>query len=316
MVIILSKITSIFLIMAAGFAVNRAKIIPSGATKFFVDLLLMITTPCMILSSVTSKEFNSDTARSTAEVLACGVLFFSVTFIAGYFLCKKIIRVKPAEDLGVYVMAVSTVNSGFMGFPITNAIFGGDILYLMILQNICLTLYMYSAGPFVFNLNAGSGKFDLKRLFKTFCNPSTIISIVSIVMLFAGLHLPSMLFDSVTLIGDVTVPLSMLVVGMQLGESNIGRIIKNKHLVIVSALKMFTLPLLLFLTVNWLPISDDVKVTTIFAASFPTAVVVSALAVMENKNSLLAAESIALTTLISVASIPVCALVLTGFYGV
>ena len=79
---------------------------------------------------------------------------------------------------------------------------------------------------------------------------------------------------------------------------------------------MFTLPLLLFLTVNWLPISDDVKVTTIFAASFPTAVVVSALAVMENKNSLLAAESIALTTLISVASIPVCALVLTGFYGV
>ncbi|MFR9010979.1 MAG: hypothetical protein ACLVI4_07715 [Anaerovoracaceae bacterium] len=75
--------------MAAGFAVNRAKIIPSGATKFFVDLLLMITTPCMILSSVTSKEFNSDTARSTAEVLTCGVLFFSVTFIAGYFLCKK-----------------------------------------------------------------------------------------------------------------------------------------------------------------------------------------------------------------------------------
>ena len=50
-------------------------------------------------------------------------------------------------------------------------------------------------------------------------------------MLFAGLHLPSMLFDSVTLIGDVTVPLSMLVVGMQLGESNIGRIIKNLSLI-------------------------------------------------------------------------------------
>lgn len=316
MAIILSKITSIFLIMAVGFVINRLKVIPSSATKFFVDLLLLVTTPCMILSSVTSKEFNDDTARATIEVFMCGIGFFAVSFIVGYFLCKKIIKVSPKEDLGVYIMAFSTVNNGFMGFPITNAIFGSDILYLMILQNICLTLYMYSAGPFIFNINSGSGKFNIKRLLKTFCNPSTIVSVISIIMLFAGLHLPGLIFDSVTLIGDVTVPLSMLVVGMQLGESNIKRIIKNKQLVIESVIKMFALPLIMFLVVNWLPVSTDVKITTIFAAAFPTAVVTSALAVMENKNSLLAAESIAFTTLISVASIPVFALFLTGFYNV
>lgn len=315
MAIILSKITSIFLIMAVGFVINRAKVIPSSATKFFVDLLLLITTPCMILSSVTSKEFNSDTAKSTAEIFVGGVCFFALTFIVGYFICKKILKVAPKEDLGVFIMCFSTVNNGFMGFPITNAIFGGNILYLMILHNICLTLYMYSAGPFIFNINGGQGEFNLKRLLKTFCNPSTIVSIVSIVMLFAGLHLPSMLFDSVTLVGDVTVPLSMLVVGMQLGESNIGRIVKNKNLVIMSVLKMFMVPLLVFLIVNWLPITTDVKIALVFASAFPTAVVTSAIAVMENKNSLLAAESIAFTTLISVASIPVCALLLTGFYG-
>lgn len=316
MTIILSKIISIFLIMAVGFAINRLKVIPSSATKFFVDLLLMVTTPCMILSSVTSKEFNSDTARATVEIFICGIGFFTVSFIVGWFLCKKIIKVSPKEDLGVYIMAFSTVNNGFMGFPITNAIFGGDILYLMILQNICLTLYMYSAGPFVFNINSGNGKFNIKRLLKTFCNPSTIVSVISILMLFAGFHLPGLIFDSVTLIGDVTVPLSMLVVGMQLGESNIKRIIKNKQLVANSLIKMFALPVIIFLAVNWLPVSTDVKITTIFAAAFPTAVVTSALAVMENKNSLLAAESIAFTTLISVASIPVFALFLTGFYNV
>ncbi len=316
MAVILSKTTSIFLIMAAGFVINRAKIIPGSATKFFVDLLVMITTPCMILSSVTSREFSSDTARVTAEVFACGVGLFAITFITGYFLCKKILRVKPSEDLGVYIMIFSTVNNGFMGFPITNAIFGNDILYLMILNNICLTLYMYSAGPFIFNISSGKGSFNARRLLKTFCNPSTIVSIVSVIMLFIGIRLPSLLFDSVTLIGDVTVPLSMLVVGMQLGESNMGRIIKNKSLTIMSVLKMFLLPMLIFVIVNWLPLSTEVKVTIIFAAAFPAAVIVSALALMEDKNSLLAAEGIALTTLISVASIPLCALFLTGFYGI
>ena len=134
-------------------------------------------------------------------------------------------------------------------------------------------------------------------------------------MLFAGLHLPKLIFDSVELVGDITVPLSMLVVGMQLGESNIERIIKNKSLVLMSILKMTVVPALVFLLVNWLPLTDEVKVTAVFAAAFPTAVVTSALALMEKKNSLLSAESIALTTLISVGVIPVTALLLSAYYG-
>ena len=134
-------------------------------------------------------------------------------------------------------------------------------------------------------------------------------------MLFAGLHLPKLIFDSVELVGDITVPLSMLVVGMQLGESNIGRIIKNKSLVLMSILKMTVVPALVFLLVNWLPLTDEVKVTAVFAAASPTAVVTSALALMEKKNSLLSAEAIALTTLISVGVIPVTALLLSAYYG-
>ncbi len=315
MTIILSKITSIFLIMAVGFFLNRGKVISSDGTKFFVDLLLLVTTPCMILSSVTSKEFNSDTVVSTVEMFICGIGFFAITFALGYFLCKKVLRVSPKEDLGVYILAFSTVNNGFMGFPITNAIFGGNILYLMILHNICLTVYMYSAGPFILSLNHSQGKFDLKRLLKTFKNPSTIMSFVSIAMLIAGIHLPTTIGESVSLIGDVTVPLSMLVVGMQLGDSNIMRIIKNKGLLIMSLLKMLFIPIIVFLLLNWLPISTYVKVAAIFASAFPSAVVTSAITAMENKNSLLAAEIIALTTLISVAVIPICALFLTGYYG-
>lgn len=102
---------------------------------------------------------------------------------------------------------------------------------------------------------------------------------------------------------------------MQLGESNIGRIIKNKSLVLMSILKMTVVPALVFLLVNWLPLTDEVKVTAVFAAAFPTAVVTSALALMEKKNSLLSAEAIALTTLISVGVIPVTALLLSAYYG-
>ena len=79
--------------MAVGFFLNKLKVLPSEATKYFVDLLLMVTTPCMILASITSKEFNPETAASTLQIFICGISFFAVSFLLGWFLCKKILKV-------------------------------------------------------------------------------------------------------------------------------------------------------------------------------------------------------------------------------
>ena len=134
-------------------------------------------------------------------------------------------------------------------------------------------------------------------------------------MLVLGLKLPNMINETVSLIGDITVPLSMMVVGMQLGDSNIGRIARNKDLLILSLVKMFAVPVIIFFIMDMLPVEDTVKTAIVFASAFPTAVVTSAIAMMEKKNSLLSAEIIALTTLISLACIPVCAVFLHSYYG-
>ena len=305
MTTILSNVLSIFLIIAAGFAASKAGIIKKEADKHFVTLIMSITMPCMIITSI----------MATAEAFILGTLFFVFTFILGYLICKKVLKVSPKEDLGVYVLAFSSINNGFMGFPITQAIFGNDILYFMILHNIMLNLYLYSAGPFILNMNSEKGKFNIKYFLKTLCNPSTAVSAVSIVMLFSGLHLPPLAFDTLDLIGSITVPLSMLLVGVQLADSNIARIIKNRHLLAVSVIKMISVPILTFLAINWLPVDTYVKIAIIFGGAFPTAVITSAITAIEGKNSLLAAETVALTTLLSIAVIPAAALLLTSYYG-
>ena len=78
---------------------------------------------------------------------------------------------------------------------------------------------------------------------------------------------------------------------------------------------MITVAVLTFLAVYWLPVDKGVLVAIIFGGAFPTAVITSAIAAIEGKNSLLAAEIVALTTLISIAVIPATALLLTSYYG-
>ena len=142
-----------------------------------------------------------------------------------------------------------------------------------------------------------------------------IAAVVSIAMLFAGLKLPTVIFDCVDMIGDATTPLSMLIVGMQLGECDFGEVLKNRKLLGISFLKMLLLPVLTFLMVNWLPFDVSVKACLIFAASFPVAVAVVPIASEQNRDSLVTAEMVAITTLISLAVIPAVATFLLEYYG-
>ena len=314
--LIVGKVVSIFLIIAVGFGANKIGILPTESKKYVVDLLILITTPCVVFTSIASKELTEDTVAMTLETIGIAICLHIFCVISGYFLFKKIIKVKPEEDLSSYIFAFGSFNSGFMGFPITLALFGKDILYLMVMLNSMLCLYMYTFGPMILKIGSGEKKrTDVRMLLSSLKNPNTVMTLLGLFMLFTGLHLPSVIFDCMDTLGDATVPLSLLIVGMQLGESDLKGILKNKSLVISSLLKVCLLPAVVFLLVNWLPIADSIKLTVVFSAAFPAAVAIVPVATIENRDAGVLAESVALTTAMSIASIPICAVLLTGYFG-
>ena len=315
MSLILGKILSIFLIIGIGFAANKAGIMPMSSNKYLVGPLIKVTCPCMIISSITSNELHDDTLSLSLQTLFGAAVFFVIYAILGWIVSAKLVKVDPAENIGVYTFSFGSVNSGFIGFPITLALFGSGLLYLMVIQNVVLGLYLYTFGIMLVNIGTSGGKPDFKGFVNSFKNINTIASVVSIVMLFMGLKLPSIIFDCVDMIGGATTPLSMLIVGMQLGDCDFRELIKNRKLIGISFIKMLLLPVLTFLMVNWLPFAADVKICLIFAAAFPSAVVTVAIASEQNRDSIIAAEMVAITTLLSIAVIPAAAAFLMWYYG-
>ncbi len=315
MLLIIEKIVSIFLIMALGFIANRVGVLPKEANDFLTNLLIKVITPCMVFASITSKELEDDTVAATIQVFFGALVFFMVAALIGFLLSKYVFRAKP-EQIGIYTFTYGSINSGFMGFPITLALFGSEILYFVVIHNITLTIYLYSIGPAILALCSGEkASFSWKTFFHSFLNINTIASVVSIFMLFTGLHLPDFLFDTVESVSDATVPVSMLLVGMQLGQTNPLKMLANGKMVGLSLIKMLTLPVLTFLAVNWLPLSVSVKVAMVFAAVFPAAVATVPVVTLEGKDSIATAEIVAFTTLVSVATIPIFATLITAYYS-
>ena len=311
--VIISNILPIFFVIAMGFAANRKGILPNEANKYLVDMVMLVTCPCMIISSMLGQEMDPALMTNTILMFAGSAAFFLLFYILAWVFIVKIMKIPAEEDAGVYMIMFATVNNGFIGFPVTYAIFGDEILFYMVIFQIMLIVYVYSAG--VIQVNYGSPRVsDLRGMAKALVNTCTMATLLSVVLLFFGVQLPDILFRTVDLVGSATTPVSMLVVGMQLGNSNFRSVLGNKRLVIMSLVKMITVPALTFFLVNWLPIAASLKIALIFGATFPVSVSVVTISSMEGKNSVLAAEGVALTTLMAMITLPVMALLLNTYY--
>ncbi len=316
MAVVISKIMAVFMIIAVGFGTNRIGILPKEASKYMANILMFLTSPCLILSSITEKELTPETIHSTIELLIGSCLWFIIFTAAGYFLCAKIMKVTPVTDTGVYIFLFASLSNGFMGIPVTMALFDSDVLYLMILHSTVLSVYLYAVGLPIVHVGTPRSKGFSKETFITIIKmPGTFCAVIAIAMLMMNLKFPQVIFDCVEMIGGATTPISMLIVGIQLGGSNIRRIVKNRQLLILSLIKMIMLPIITFILVNWLPLDVNTKVCLVFGAVFPMAVGTVAVTDAEGENALVAAEGVALTTVMSLVIIPLTATLLINYYG-
>jgi len=313
MLTVLIKILGIFAIIVVGYIATKSKIITNDAEPAMVNLLLLITTPCMIFSSIVTRELDSSISGKITIVLIGSLAYFIIMPIICIPISKKIFTRTPREDIGVLMAIMVANNTGFMGFPITKAVFGEHFFFLIVIQNIILNIYLFLIA--VLQMNYGSkSSFDVKHILKSIFSPCIVAAIASMILLFAGIKMPEPILDVTGMLGNVTTPLSMIVVGMRLANSDFKSVIKNRDLITASIFNVILAPIITFLLVHWLPLSNDLKLLFVWAATFPCAVIIAGIAAKEGKNATLASEGIALTTLISLVTLPLIASILTSIY--
>ena len=313
MLTVLIKILGIFAIIVVGYIATKTNIITKESESSMVNLLILITTPCMAFSSIVSKELDSSISEKVILVLLVSLAYFIIMPILVLPL-GKIFTHTPKEDIGVLMAIMVAANAGFMGFPVTKAIFGDHFFFLIVVQNIILNIYLF--GIAVLQMNYGSeSKFDIKSIIKSVMNPCVVVSLIAMVILFTGIKMPEPVMDITGMLGNVTTPLSMIIVGMRLANSKFDSVLKNRDLIIASLFNVLIAPVCAFLMVNWLPfLTDDVKLLIIWASAFPCAVIIAGLAAKEGRNATLVSEGIALTTLLSLITLPIAATILTSLY--
>jgi predicted permease len=310
MTLIFAKIFSVFSISLIGYIANRIRWLPVESTRYLSLLLINIASPCLVVYSMSQQELSPETVSSVVQTAGLMILALAAASMIAFFIVK--LMKTPIEDRSVYQVTLVLPNCGFMGFPLSLAVFGEKGLFLTIIANAVFTLYVYSAGVLML-ISGRSEKLTLKTAVKSMISTPVVSSVAGLLIFALGIRLPDLLAEFLNTVGGITIPLSMIIIGIQLAESRVGEVLNNKHIYETLVLKLAILPAILFGIFMWLPVSPFVLCIVIFAMAMPSAAVIPVLAEVHGVNAKLAAQAVFVTTMFSLASIPIFAVLLNHY---
>lgn len=312
MLVIIGKVMSIFAIMLVGLVAYRVGVAGDDAVKPLTSILMNITCPCLVVYSLYSKEISGSLFGDTLAVMAGVMIFFAFATVVTYIFLK-VSKIGRKEDMGLIMVAVAATNSGFMGFPLVKSLYGSDMLYLMVMGNMMLNVYLMWIEPMILTIGNKSRVTagDMLNAFKT---PLVISLIVGFLMFFFHIRPTGEVDETIRMIGDVTVPLSMMLVGIRLGSVRIKEILSRENIVI-SIFAMIVIPVMVFAILYPIGIiSSDVKIIIAITAALPSAVVAAVVAEQHSDNAILVSEIVSLTTLMSIITVPAAVVLIETLY--
>lgn len=305
MVEIINQILVLFILILVGFIITKLKIIDDQMINSLSGLLLKITLPAFIISSMQLKEMTEEILNTSVFLLEFSIFTYSVAIILALFI-PKLIKA-PKEDAGVYKFMLVFANVGFMAYPVLGAILGKESIFYAAIYNLSFNVLVYTVGIYFLTKH---NKVENDFTWKKFINPGVIAVIIGFSLFILNIKLPYALKESLNLIGNLTTPLSMLIIGGLLTHVEFGSLFKNWRLYFISFIRLVLFPLFVLFTVRMFS-NDEMVVGTIYIiAAMPMGTNGGILAEQYNANAELASQAIFISTLLSIITIPIMVMML------
>ena len=292
----LTTVISIFLLMMVGYGAKKVGVLKAEDVGVVNSILIYLTMPAFIFVYVHKQPLTS----AMIKVPFLGFVMEMVVIGIAYLAARKLKLDRPTT--GALMLVAAFGNTGFLGYPVTNAAFNGDgqaLLTAVLFDEFAMAFVLNSIGVAIAACFAGS-KFrwnSMLEFLKTPLFPATIIALV-----LRNVYVPKIIMDTLWFLAKGTVPLAMLSIGLSLSASSIKRYPAAFSVAFI--LKMALLPLLMYLTLPLIGVTGIVQKVAILSSAMPAAVFTGVVAGKYGANHEFAAGTIFLTTLASVLLIP------------
>ncbi len=292
--------------MIPGFILCKTKKAVANHLSTMSAILIYVCSPCMIVSSFLSLDY------SLTNLLYMG-LFFVVSFIVQLlFLLLVFLVFKKKFHISKYrMLTIGSVlgNCGFFGLPLIKALLpqNPEVACYSSIYVISMNLLVFTAG--IYCLTQDKKYISIKA---AVMNPTffSILVAIPLYIFSASTWLTDLAKDSIGLLGKMTTPMCMFILGIRLGTMDFKKLFTNSFVYFACVGKLIVFPLFAYACVFFLPLPAPFKASILILAATPCASIILNLAEIHGKEQEMSANCILLSTILCILTIPFMALLI------
>ncbi len=303
--LLLQQMIIMFLLMSVGFVGSKIGMITEETSKRLSAIVVNIANPAMILVSGISDERME--GRELLSLTVVILAIYAVLLLLAYLL-PVLLRIDP-KSRGVYQAMTVFSNIGFMGYPIIAALYGSSAILYGALYSIPFNILIYTFG--VSALRKKENGAEKKKLsLKEVLNIGVITSIISLILYLWQIRVPGFLTDTLNYLGNLTAPLSMMVIGASMTSISLRELFTDVRLLLFSLIKLLLIPVLGMLLIRQVVTNEVICGVFMIMLATPAGSMTAMLAQEYDGDYETASRGVTLTTLLSVITMPVVSLLL------
>lgn len=293
MLAVINQVGTLIIVMIIGVIAAKVGYMTDKVRKKLSDILLNIVAPLYAI-----KSFQMDTSPELMSnliiVVVSAFLIISVGTLAGKFLWRK----APEDKRAILVYTSGFPNCGYLGYPLLGGLFGDEAIIYVAMFVMVFTIMFWTVGVRIHSKKVEKWYVPLTR-------PGLIFTIIGLILFVAQIKLPYFLFNAFSMVGSMTSPLAMMLIGAFLAEVHFREVLKDKYVYLLSGFKLIIMPLITYTILSLFHIEGLVLTVIVMISSMPAAINTVILATKFGENAKFGSAVVSVSTLLALISLPI-----------
>ncbi len=290
----------LFIIVVVGYVANKLGYMGGDFDRRLSSIVITFACPALVLSSVMGDELPD---RSLIlPLLGVGFLTYIILTAVALVLPRMVTR--DRDERGIIGFAVMFANVGFIGYPIVASIFGHEAVFYAALLNMPNTFFIFTVGVMLVKGEYGLRQFSPRVL----ASPALLAALLAAVLVALGVRTPHIIAEPVRLVGNITVPASLMIIGSSMANLPLRQIVGNGKVYATSFLRLAVVPVVFYFLMRAIGVSDVVNNINTVVLAMPVASFGTMFCLRYDRDVALMTEVTFVTTVASIATIPLVTL--------
>lgn len=295
--LLMNQIIQLFIMIFMGFIIVKAKLLKAEDSKILSVIVLYLIIPCVIINAF-QVDYTPQTVKGLLIALA-GSVMTQVILLIVVSILGRVFYLNEVEVASIYYS-----NSGNLIVPIVTFILGKEwVLYGCVFMSVQLVFIWTHCKKII----SRESTYDWRKIV---LNINMISIAIGIVLFLTRIHLPAIINNTLSAVGSMIGPASMIVTGMLFAGMDFKQIFANKRVYFVSFFRLIIVPVIALFLIKCSQLStfssngNKLMMIVFLAIITPSASTVTQMCQVYGNDSQYASAINVVTTLLAIVTMP------------